>query len=233
MTLPLLALTIACGLAGTHLLVGAMTFLGGVPRSRWLSGAGGASTAYVFLHLLPELAAAHDRQGVASETRYFLIALAGLVVFYGVERWVRCNTRGGGPPAGVFWPHVGSFAIYNLIIGYLLLHREEAGAGSMLLFGAAMGFHFLSSDYGMRLDHARRYDDQARWILAGAVLLGWLAGWLMEIPRTAVDALFAFVAGSVILNVIKEELPEDRQSRFGAFVLGVAGYGAVLLVMDM
>ena len=45
------------------------------------------------------------------------------------------------------------------------------------------------------------------------------------------DALFAFLAGGVVLNVMKEELPEERQSRFGAFLLGVAGYGGVLLAV--
>ena len=32
-----------------------------------------------------------------------------------------------------------------------------------------------------------------------------------------------------MLNVLKEEVPSERQSRFGAFVLGAAGYAALLL----
>jgi len=39
-----------------------------------------------------------------------------------------------------------------------------------------MGLHFLSSDYGMRLDHREAYDRTARWVLAGAVLAGCLLG---------------------------------------------------------
>ena len=42
--------------------------------------------------------------------------------------------------------------------------------------------------------------------------------------------LFAFLAGGVTLNVLKEELPEERQSRFWPFLLGAAGYAALLLV---
>jgi zinc transporter ZupT len=45
----------------------------------------------------------------------------------------------------------------------------------------------------------------------------------------AIALLFAFLAGGVILNVLKEELPEERQSRFWAFTLG-AGFYAVLLL---
>jgi hypothetical protein len=43
--------------------------------------------------------------------------------------------------------------------------------------------------------------------------------------------LFAFLAGGVVLNVLKEELPEERESRFWAFALGAASYTALLLVL--
>ncbi|MDJ0386973.1 hypothetical protein QMO56_02510 [Roseomonas sp. E05] len=237
MTLSFTALLIAACLAAIHLFVSRMRILRGVPRSRWLSAAGGAAVAYIFLHLLPDLAAAHRRAGVESETVYFVIALVGLVAFYGVERRVRLARAPAGhagaddSAAGVFWLHAGSLTLYNLIIGYLLLHREEAGLASLLLYGSAMGLHFLSNDYGMQLDHPQAYNRTARWILAAAILLGWLAGRLIEVPRPIVDGLFAFLAGGVVLNVMKEELPEERKSRFNAFLLGVVAYGALLLVL--
>jgi ABC-type Mn2+/Zn2+ transport system permease subunit len=95
-----------------------------------------------------------------------------------------------------------------------------------------MGLHFLSNDYGMRLDHREAYDRAARWVLAATVLAGLLVGTLVEVPRPMVDALFAVLAGGVVLNVMKEELSEERKSRFGAFLLGVAGYGTVLLAVS-
>lgn len=235
MTVPLLPLLIAMALAGVHLGAGSLRALHGVPRSRWLSGAGGAAVAYVFLHLLPELAAAHQTSGVGSSRAYFLIALAGLVALYGVERRVRLSGGKGTPRdtgAGVFRLHVGSMALYSLVVGYLLVQRGEAGRIGLLLYGAAMGLHVLSSDFGMQLDHPRGYDRVARWILAAAILLGWLAGWLLQVPRPMVDALYAFLAGGVVLNVMKEELPEERRSRFGAFLAGVLSYGALLLALD-
>ena len=45
------------------------------------------------------------------------------------------------------------------------------------------------------------------------------------------DALFALLAGGVVLNVMKEELPEERKSRFGAFLLGVVLYGGLLALI--
>jgi hypothetical protein len=37
------------------------------------------------------------------------------------------------------------------------------------------------------------------------------------------------LAGGVIMNVLKEELPEEHESRFWAFALGAALYSVILL----
>ena len=94
-----------------------------------------------------------------------------------------------------------------------------------------MALHFLASDFGLRQDYAQVYDHTARWLLAAGVLGGWLLGRLTRLPEAAVGLLFAFLAGGVVLNVLKEELPEERQSHFGAFALGASGYAAILLLL--
>ncbi len=60
--------------------------------------------------------------------------------------------------------------------------------------------------------------------------MGWAAGAATTVSAAAVDALFAFLAGGVVLNVLKEELPEERRSRFWPFAAGTAGYAVLLLV---
>ena len=51
-----LSLLLAAGLAAIHLFSGRLRFVRVIPRSRWLSAASGISVAYVFVHLLPDLA---------------------------------------------------------------------------------------------------------------------------------------------------------------------------------
>lgn len=46
-----------------------------------------------------------------------------------------------------------------------------------------------------------------------------------------VAVLMAFLSGGIVLNVLKEEIPGERHSRFWAFAAGIAGYAAVLLSM--
>jgi hypothetical protein len=261
------AVVAALALVLVHLFTPRMRFLGGTPRSVWLSVAGGVSVAYVFAHLLPELAAGQEDISRAvgdagvhfAERHVYLIALAGLAAFYGLDKLAK-RSRGqvvegegtpaggsgapdgddgratGTPPerstsAGVFWIHMGSFGVYNALIGYLLLHREQPGVRSLVFFAVAMALHFLVTDVGLGEDHKVRYRRWGRWILAAAVVVGLVAGAATEIPKAALAVLVGFLAGGVILNVLKEEVPSERQSRFWAFTLGMAGYAALLLTV--
>ncbi len=240
-----LALVAALVLAVLHLLAGRMRFLEGVPRSWWLSVAGGISVAYVFVHLLPELNEAQEAVSeLASgalaelETHVYLLALVGLAIFYGLERHSRRSSRERQDEEGVdetsegaAWLVIGSYAAYNAIIGYLLVHREDNTALSLGLFAVAMGVHFVVNDHGLREHHRRVYHRAGRWVCAAAVLLGWLVGALTEVSDAFLGLLLAFLAGGVVLNVMKEELPAERESRFSAFLAGAAGYTLVLLAL--
>ena len=235
---------LAVGLAAIHLYSGRMRFLDVLPRSRWLSVAGGISVAYVFVHLLPDLAEEQETIREAAgegfnflEYHVYLVALIGLAAFYGLERSAKTSRRRkrtagdeDSTEAGVFWVHAASFTVYNALIGYLLLHREEPGVWSLILFAFAMGVHFVVNDYGLRRDHKGTYDRIGRWVLAAGILAGWVVGLFFEVSEAAIAVLFGFLAGSVIMNVLKEELPEDHESRFWAFALGAAAYAVVLLV---
>jgi hypothetical protein len=127
----------------------------------------------------------------------------------------------------VFWLHLGSFAIYNAVIGYLLLHRQ-GGMGSLLWLRLAMALHFLVNDHALHEAHRSKYRHRGRWLAAAAVLLGYFIDVAASLPEAMVAGLVAFIGGGVILNVLKEELPEERESRFSAFALGAAAYTALL-----
>lgn len=236
--LPVLAFGAAAVLAAVHVFIGHLKFLDTVPRSWWLSLAGGASVAYVFVHILPEVQAAattvEERRTVLTflDHHVYLVALAGFTLFFGLERFVRSRSHGeyGDTPVGVFWLHVGSFAAYNALVGYLLLHREETGVLNLALFTLALALHFVVNDYGLRTHHGDAYHDRGRWVLAAAVFIGVGVGYVWPVSELLLAVLFSFLSGSVILNVVKEELPAERQSRFWAFAAGAVGYTLLLLV---
>ncbi len=226
-----------------HVFGGKLRFLSVRPRSLWLSAAGGVSVAYVFIHLLPELAEHQKTLEEASggllsglESHAYLIALLGLTLFYGVERFARSvgdRQPGKSPevaPMPVFWAHLTAFALYNVLIGYLLVHREDTELRALIIYAIAMGLHFVVNDQGLREHHGDTYHRYGRWLLAGAPVLGYLIGLATEVSSLLLSSLYALLAGGVILNVLKEELPEDRQSRFFAFAMGAASYAALLML---
>jgi uncharacterized membrane protein YhaH (DUF805 family) len=219
-------------LMAVHVGAGGLRFLDVVPRSAWLSAAGGISVAYVMVHLLPELGAGQKavNEGLPAldflEDHVYLMALVGLALFYWVELASRPAAR--GKASSRFWFSVGSFAVYNAVIGYLVIHRQDESQMGLALFSIALGLHFVVNDHALRERHERDYDTVGRWALVAAIAVGWVLGELTEISESALGLLIAFVGGGVILNVMKEELPEDRQSRFWAFALGAAAYATLL-----
>ncbi len=101
----------------------------------------------------------------------------------------------------MFTLSVASFAVYNALAGYLLVHRaDEQGGVGLALFAAALGVHFVVNDFGLREQHKRRYHQAGRWLLSGSIVLGWLIGVLVEVSAASVALLLAFLAGGVIVT---------------------------------
>jgi hypothetical protein len=229
-------------IAAVHLLAGHLRFLSVRPRSRWLSAGGGVGVAYVFLHLLPDLQAHHEAlRGAAGEfspwQHAYVIALLGLVAFYGLEhRAQRSRKEGKSPEPGatspqVFWISVGAFAVYNALLCYLIAREIRHDGAGQLLFPIAIAVHFAVNDFALHQHHKRLYDRYGRALLASAAVLGGIAGKLIVVPEGVMASLMALLIGSMILNVLKEELPEVCESRFIPFLLGAFGYSALLLAI--
>lgn len=233
-----MALTVL--LAVVHVFAGRLRMFDRLPRSAALSFAGGVSIAYVFIHVLPEVATASRRleerfpMHEVVESHAYLLVMAGFVGFYGLEQYVnrrKTATRSETSPIGVFWTHIGSFAVYNGLIGYLLFHREAPGVGSQFLFTVAMGAHFLVNDFGLRRHHGDAYRRIGRWVLAGGIFVGAAFGATTSVRPSVLAVPFSVLAGGIVLNVIKEELPDEYESQFGAFALGAGGNSLLLLAV--
>ena len=229
------SLAAAAIVAAVHLIAARARVRSPLPHRLWLSAAGGVSIAYVFVHVLPELQAGQRAfveadVGVVPflEHHVYLVALAGFAAYYGVERLAR---RDDGDGDGPFVVHLASFAVYNGLIGYFFVHRIESGPTALALFTGAMVLHAFVTDTGLDRHYDDAYRRYGRWVLAAAILVGWGVGRVTELHEIAIVTLFAFLAGGVVLNVVKEELPEEARSSFVAFATAAAGYTVLLLVV--
>lgn len=247
-----IVIALALALAAVHVFIGRLHGLRTMPRHWWLSVGSGVSVAYVFVHLLPEITERQARLMEVSgqawqlplstwEHLLFIAVLAGFSTYYGFEQLVRvsqdeaegCEVCGveSRTTARVFWVHIGAFTGYNLLVGYLLVKRDMPGTLDLAFYATAMAMHLAVNDHGLRDHHREAYHRIGRWILAASVVVGALIGYLLMVPELLTSLLFAFLGGAIVLNVIKEELPEERDSRFDGFAGGVLGYTIVLLVL--
>jgi hypothetical protein len=119
----------------------------------------------------------------------------------------------------VYALHLGSFVVYNALITCTMALRLRTGILFALMFTVAMGLHFVLTDRGLEEHYPRRFDLRGRLVLAAALLVGWALAALFA-PTSIVLEL----GGSILLNVFKEEIPSNRGSSFGWFVVGLVLY---------
>jgi hypothetical protein len=167
------------------------------------------------------------------------MALLAFVVLYGLEHMVlvaRSREREAAETShveegdAVFWLHLGGFAVYSWLIGYLLVERAERSPLALALYTVAMGLHFLLVGHSLREAHGRPFDRVGRWLLAASVLVGCMVGTIVEMSEPVLARLFAALAGGVVITSVSAEMPREREGRFGYFVLGALGYAALLIL---
>lgn len=232
---PMIPLLSAVSLMCVHLLA-ARRPLSDLQNGPWLSFSGGAAAAYVFLHILPGLAGmsvalAHDDHPWPGGEWVFVGALAGACAFHAAEDYTaRAEERGEATRDLRFWTHIGAFSLYNLLIGAMLVIYPERNLLDAALYQAALILHFAVLDQSFRRRHKGAYDIAARWILAGAVAVGFLVGHKGLDQLHAAGLAFAFLAGGMVLNVLKRELSDAGNSSLPAFLGGALVFGAIFLV---
>jgi len=232
-------------LATAHATSRLMRTMDRLPRARLLSFAGGITVAFVLLRLLPVLGdgqQAVDRVVAgtwlaALDRHLYLIALVGVLVFFGLEQLSklsrlrrRFETGSDRSSPAAFAVAILGFCGMQFLVGRLLLDQAEPGGVALGLYIVAMGLKVLVDDHGLYQDHKSLHLMLGRWLLAAAVLGGWASALWLPLPAVVPPLIQSFLIGSVLFSVLKEELPAEKDGRFGAFAGGAVTY-AVLLIM--
>lgn len=209
-----------------HLFANKADVLGWVWHARFLSFAAGISFAYVFIDLLPTLEKgqpilkkALDPLIPYLDRHSYLIALIGFLFFYGLQ----------GVKGSSIYASIAGFSLFNFFIGASLSDVNNPDIQPLLLFSIAIGLHYFIHDHNLREINEEFYDRTGRWILVLALVLGWLTGFFFTIPVTIIDLVVAFVAGGVLLNVMRYELPKREPGTYKFFLLGSVLYTCILL----
>jgi len=236
------ALLAAGVLSAAHLLVGRLPFLDARPAG-WKSVAGGIGISYAFLVLLPKLASAQVVLRAAAdggvygflEHHAYLVALAGLSLYYGLDIAVedlrlRPEKRGWRAVAKLL--QAAGFSGYFFLVGYL---AGELPGWSLALLGlsVAMLVHFLAIDHGLRHKYGDLYDRVLRWVFTAATMAGALLATTTEIRFTTLALLNSLFAGILIIATMQEKVPSSRHALFWPFFAGAVGFGVLLALAGL
>jgi len=205
----------------------------------FISFAGGVAVAYVFLHMLPNLVEYNKPIGeflIANnwltpftELLIYIVALFGFLIYYGfdllAERYRDSNHNDGL----VYGLHLGMFCLYNFLITYTMSLRAQTSITATVLFTFAMALHFVLTDRKFCRFYPVRFNHIGRFLLMSALLTGWLCSVIFDPVNVLIAALMlAFLAGSVLLNVFREELPATGLTSYFWFC-----FGALLITLTL
>lgn len=123
------------------------------------------------------------------------------------------------------------YSLFNLFVGASLSDESDPDIQPILLFAIAMGLHYFVHDHNLRGEHTQLYDRYGRWLLAFALTVGWLIGFFIKKPEALINLVVAFVAGGVLLNTMRYELPKREQGTYIYFIFGALIYSYLLLLL--
>lgn len=207
-------------------------------HNRWMSFSGGIAVSYVFVYVLPSLhyyqqQYVENETNLAMETELYFIGLIGVLIFFAVHKAaVRAEKTHRTGEGSFFWIQIGFFAIYNMLIAFIVFGTDVKGVEAVF-YGIAVGFHYMALSHDLWREDKERYERTGRYILAGGIIAGWLAGMLISFSSFVLAVIFAFISGAMIFNVLKKELPPEEDAHLPAFLTGALLHTAVTLTLKL
>ncbi|WP_332629329.1 hypothetical protein [Halalkalibacter flavus] len=206
-----------------------------INRLKWFSFSGGLAVSYVFVYVLPTL---HKEQILVKkygdyftmESELYFVGLIGVLIFYGIQKVVRKaqHKNKTKKARALFWLQILFFGFYNMLVAYTVISHNVLGVQAVF-YGLAVGMHFIAVAHDLWREYADIYNKVGRYVLAVGIVAGWIMGVMVSLSPLTESIIFAFIAGAMILNVLKYELPPDDEAHFVTFTIGVVSYTAVTL----
>jgi len=235
----LIALALAITLAAAHFFAFRISTLPSKTQDVLASVGGGAAIAYVFIHLMPELAVggrslseldiAKFAPTPITEAGLFLTAMIGMVTFFILD----VRTEDGRLSTKIsFRAHLASFASISAIYAYTLPSLVTTGWSYAALFTVVLAGHLLLADRALARAHPTQFEHETRWVGMAAVGAGFVAAFLLPPANDYLLAICtAFLGGVLLMTTFREELPTASRTRIPWFLSGLLVMGGLLLIV--
>ena len=192
-----------------------------VTKAKTMSFVAGASVAYVFLYLLPDL-----YKGVAHINQWiFIFILLGFSLVHLLEKYFYQHIKGEELLFRFKEIHFFIFFLYYFVIGIVLVNFLELSIVKGLLLFVPILFYAAVSRVSFAEVHTHiREQKFFRILLALAALLGVLSASAILENAFLYHILLAFIVGAFFYIVIMDFIPREAKGKPEYFLLGVSLY---------
>lgn len=236
MPYPLIAFFSVCIFALVHIYANNLQYATKEAQSRFLSAGSGVAIAFVFVNLLPKLCKNNEilKESFSGLFPYFerhvyVMALVGFLLFFLVDRVSKTKND-----HRKYWLSLTSYALFNFLVGYSVVDKNDPEIQPLALFTIAIGLHYFTNDYALNKHYSKEYGHTGKWILVASLFLGWFIGVWASLPAVAIAVVSAFIGGGIIMNVSRHELPNTtpgHPSNVWAFLFSAIAYAVLLLAI--
>ncbi len=194
-------------------------------KAKTMSFIAGASVAYVFLYLLPDL-----YRGVAHINRWiFIFILLGFSLIHVLEKYFYQHTEKEKRFLRLKEVHFFVFLLYYFIIGIVLVEFLRLNIFKGLLFFVPIVFYAAVSRVSFEEVHIRLREQKFfRILLSLSALLGVLFASIILGQSFIYHILLAFIIGAFLYIVIMDFIPREAKGRPEYFLLGMILYSLLI-----
>ncbi len=212
-----------------------------------ISFGAGASVAYVFIHIFPEVGvfqqqltgySGHNQHGSFINQPLYLAALGGLCFLYLLDT-IEAEFRIEGSNElqrhkhymQLFAVRAILYILYNIMIAYIITQRPGEGIINITLIAIALMLHFIVVNIRALETYGKLFGKYLRWPAAGGLLLGWILGITVELPETIIVTTFSLIGGMITYIALKSELPQTKHRAPFHFLAGAVIYAVIVLAI--
>ena len=236
-------------MAAAHTWGAKLTQLEAVKTQGWVSFSAGASVAYVFVHVFPEIGifqkkitggtTGHGNPVAFFNQPLYLAALGGLCLLFLLNSIESKPGEGESENSSqqyerymkLFWIKAGFYGLYNLMVAYIITQRHGEGFLNILLISIGLMFHFVVVNTRFIEMYDAFFQKYVRWVAVAGLFLGWLLGAAVKLPDAAVAITFAFIGGMITYVALKSELAETGNKAPFHFLAGAVVFALIILAI--
>lgn len=196
-------------------------------KIKTMSFVAGASVAYVFLYLLPDL-----YKGVAYIHQWiFIFILFGFSLVHLLEKYFYQHIKGEELLLRFKEVHFFIFFLYYFVIGLILINFLESSILKGLLLFIPILFYAAVSRISFAEVHIKiREQKLFRVLLALATLLGVFSASAISGHILLYHIFLAFIIGAFFYIVIMDFIPREAKGKPEYFLLGVVLYTLLIVL---